>query len=457
MPADLIDRLNPKALAVVNFAMSESRKLSAEDCGTEFLLLGLLDSRMSIAARALNSFSLGFEDVKCDVEKLAQHAARTSESIAFSRELVEVLELADLAANKMNVDYIGTEHLLLGIIDEACATASRGGAALLLSRRGVDLQELRQRVLDLFDEDFQTVSDSAGEDEQLLPITSKSQLPLFKRSQVAWSELFFAFHVAIVLASFVVLLVYLPAFWREPAIQLLGLPYYKSIPHPWTVFGIDQNGHLIWAHWRLVLMLGVLVFALLRLDLRLRCPKMNCSDEFIRQLKIERNKVPKSVQSLLLKRGFKIVATPSVATLLPVSLWSYKSRHEKGKGIESVLGVCHQGMIVVAEFYKDSANWKRVDVADTLFHEVGHAVDECLKVSSSDEFRLAVKDDWANMSDSDQERFVSYFESRTNGPSETFAELGSYVLGASDYLGLRAALPKTYTFVQRLYNEEFNC
>jgi ATP-dependent Clp protease ATP-binding subunit ClpA len=129
----------------VVLAQEEARMLNHNYIGTEHLLLGLVHEGEGIAAKALESLGVGLETVRLQVEEMiGQGQQAPSGHIPFTPRVKKVLELANREAEDLGHNYIGTEHLLLGLIREG-----DGVAAQVLARLGVDLAAARLQVTGL--------------------------------------------------------------------------------------------------------------------------------------------------------------------------------------------------------------------------------------------------------------------------------------------------------------------
>jgi ATP-dependent Clp protease ATP-binding subunit ClpC len=140
----MFERFTDRARRVVVLAQEEARMLQHNYIGTEHLLLGLVHESEGVAAKALESLGIGLEAVRQQVKEIigqGQHAP--SGHIPFTPRAKKVLELALREAIQLGHNYIGTEHILLGLIREG-----DGVAAQVLVRLGADLDRTRQRVID---------------------------------------------------------------------------------------------------------------------------------------------------------------------------------------------------------------------------------------------------------------------------------------------------------------------
>jgi ATP-dependent Clp protease ATP-binding subunit ClpA len=141
----MFERFTDRARRVVVLAQEEARMLNHDYIGTEHLLLGLIHEGRGVAAKALESLGISLEVVRQQVEEiigLGQQAP--SGHIPFTPRAKKVLELSLREALQLGQDYIGTEHILLGMIREG-----DGVAAQVLVKLGADLNRVRQRVIQL--------------------------------------------------------------------------------------------------------------------------------------------------------------------------------------------------------------------------------------------------------------------------------------------------------------------
>ena len=130
---------------MVVLAQEEARLLNHNYIGTEHLLLGLIREGHGVAARALEQLGISLEAVRSRVEEIIGHGgAAPSGHIPFTPRAKKVLELSLREALQLGHNYIGTEHILLGLIREG-----EGVAAQVLARMGADLSQVRQEVIQL--------------------------------------------------------------------------------------------------------------------------------------------------------------------------------------------------------------------------------------------------------------------------------------------------------------------
>jgi ATP-dependent Clp protease ATP-binding subunit ClpC len=139
----LFQRFSDSARRVVVLAQEEARKLNHNYIGTEHLLLGLIQEGEGVAAKALETFQVNLEAVRGQVvEVIGRGSSAPSGHIPFTPRAKKVLELSLREALQLGHNYIGTEHILLGLIREG-----EGVAAKVLVKIGVDLERLRNQVL----------------------------------------------------------------------------------------------------------------------------------------------------------------------------------------------------------------------------------------------------------------------------------------------------------------------
>ena len=141
----MFQRFTDRARQVVVLAQTEARRLDHNYIGTEHILLGLIREGEGVAAKALESLGISLEAVRQQVEEIiGQGQQAPSGHIPFTPRAKKVLELSLREAQQLGHDYIGTEHILLGLIREG-----DGVAAQVLVRLGADLNRVRQQVIQL--------------------------------------------------------------------------------------------------------------------------------------------------------------------------------------------------------------------------------------------------------------------------------------------------------------------
>jgi ATP-dependent Clp protease ATP-binding subunit ClpC len=141
----VFERFTDRARRVVVLAQQEARNLDHDYIGTEHLLLGLVSEGEGIAALALGQLGISLERIRGDVEAIVGRGSKPqSGHIPFTPRAKKVLELSLREALQLGHSYIGTEHILLGLVREG-----EGVAAQVLVRLGADLDRVRETVTEL--------------------------------------------------------------------------------------------------------------------------------------------------------------------------------------------------------------------------------------------------------------------------------------------------------------------
>src|SRR5213594_3603283 len=141
----MFERFTDRARRVVVLAQQEARMLDHNYIGTEHILLGLIHEGEGVAAQALTTMGIGLDAVRGQVEQIiGQGQAAPTGHIPFTPRAKKVLELSLREALQLGHNYIGTEHILLGLIREG-----EGVAAQVLQKLGADLNRVRQQVIQL--------------------------------------------------------------------------------------------------------------------------------------------------------------------------------------------------------------------------------------------------------------------------------------------------------------------
>ncbi|KAA1374877.1 ATP-dependent Clp protease ATP-binding subunit [Aeromicrobium fastidiosum] len=164
----MFERFTDRARRVVVLAQEEARMLSHNYIGTEHILLGLIHEGEGVAAKALESLDISLEAVRGQVEDIiGQGQQAPSGHIPFTPRAKKVLELSLREALQLGHSYIGTEHILLGLIREG-----EGVAAQVLVKLGADLNRVRQQVIQLVSGFQGKEAESAGAPSESAPSTS---------------------------------------------------------------------------------------------------------------------------------------------------------------------------------------------------------------------------------------------------------------------------------------------
>ncbi len=142
----MLERFTERARKVMLLAKEEAKRFNHDYIGTEHILLGLIREGEGVAAAVLQSLGLSLDRIRLEVEKIVQPGPSTmvSGDIPFTPTSKKVLDLATDEARALGHNYIGTEHLLLGLIREG-----EGVASQVLLNLGLDLQKVRAEILEL--------------------------------------------------------------------------------------------------------------------------------------------------------------------------------------------------------------------------------------------------------------------------------------------------------------------
>jgi ATP-dependent Clp protease ATP-binding subunit ClpA len=140
----MFERFTDRARRVVVLAQEEARLLNHNYIGTEHMLLGLIHEGEGVAAKALESLGISLEAVRAQVEEeiIGQDQSAPTGHIPFTPRPKKVFELSLREALQLGHNYIGTEHILLGLVREG-----EGVAAQVLVKLGADLARVRQQVI----------------------------------------------------------------------------------------------------------------------------------------------------------------------------------------------------------------------------------------------------------------------------------------------------------------------
>ena len=141
------ERFTQTAVTAISIAQGESRRLGHQYIGTEQILLGLLGEGSGLGSQFLISVGVNLENAQIEVEKIiGRGKGNIPLDIPFTPRAKQALELSVEQSGQLGVNYIGTEHLLLGILCEAAIGRGQGVAIRVLQNLGVDLVSLEQRL-----------------------------------------------------------------------------------------------------------------------------------------------------------------------------------------------------------------------------------------------------------------------------------------------------------------------
>ncbi|MBN1256534.1 MAG: AAA family ATPase, partial [Planctomycetes bacterium] len=143
----MFEKFTDRARKVIRLARQEAERLGHEFIGTEHILLGLVKEGSGVAANVLENLNIDLEKVRLEVEKYVSASTETmssATSLPFTPKAKKVLEFAMDEARSLEHNYIGTEHLLLGLLRE-----QEGMAAQVLLNLNIKLEDVRAEVMDL--------------------------------------------------------------------------------------------------------------------------------------------------------------------------------------------------------------------------------------------------------------------------------------------------------------------
>ena len=144
----MFERFTDRARRVVVYAQDEARELDHNFIGTEHILLGLVHEGEGVGVKALESLGISLETVRQRVEEIVGHGQHASTGhIPFTPQAKKVLEQSLVESRHLGHPYIGTEHILVGLIRQG-----DGVAAQVLTALGADLDRVRQEVIRLLAE-----------------------------------------------------------------------------------------------------------------------------------------------------------------------------------------------------------------------------------------------------------------------------------------------------------------
>jgi len=154
----MFERFTEKAIKVVMLAQEEARRLGHNFVGTEQIMLGLIGEGTGIAAKVLKSMGISLKEARVEVEKIiGRGSGFVAVEIPFTPRAKRVLELALEEARQLGHNYIGTEHLLLGLLREG-----EGVAARVLENLDADPAKIRSQVIRMVGESQEAVGAGAG-------------------------------------------------------------------------------------------------------------------------------------------------------------------------------------------------------------------------------------------------------------------------------------------------------
>ena len=154
----MFERFTDRARKVMQLANQEAQRFNHEYIGTEHILLGLVKEGSGVAANVLKNLDVDLRKIRLEVEKLVQSGPEmvTMGKLPHTPRAKKVIEYAVEEARNLNHNYVGTEHLLLGLLRE-----EEGVAAQVLRNLGLKLEDVREEVLNLLGHSVDTGSESA--------------------------------------------------------------------------------------------------------------------------------------------------------------------------------------------------------------------------------------------------------------------------------------------------------
>jgi ATP-dependent Clp protease ATP-binding subunit ClpC len=170
----MFDRFTERARKVMGLARQEAQRFGHDYIGTEHVLLGLVQEGNGVAAQVLKNLDVEMKKIRIEVEKLVKNGTNTVSmgQLPFTPRAKKVLELALEEAQSLGHNYIGTEHLLLGLIKE-----NEGIAAQVLMNLEVKLEEVREEVLELLGSPSPEKEAPEGREEEEEAAPGKSKTP----------------------------------------------------------------------------------------------------------------------------------------------------------------------------------------------------------------------------------------------------------------------------------------
>src|SRR5215510_185588 len=170
----MFDRFTDRAKKVMNLARQEAQRFNHEYLGTEHILLGLVQEGSGVAANVLKNMGIDLNKIRTEVEKIVKTSPSmvTMGQLPFTPRAKKVLELSMEEAGNLGHNYIGTEHLLLGLIKE-----NEGIAAKVLTNLGVKLEDVREEVLEFLGAEHGEEEEEEQSEQPIGQAQGKSKTP----------------------------------------------------------------------------------------------------------------------------------------------------------------------------------------------------------------------------------------------------------------------------------------
>src|SRR4026207_76715 len=165
-----MNNFTPRAQQVLQLARKEADRFNPNYVGTEHLLLGLIKLGQGVAVNVLQKMGLDLETVRMEVEKQVGTGPETKMvgNIPYPPRVKKVLALAAKEAKALNHSYVGTEHILLGLLREGDGVAAR-----VLKNLDVDIEQTRQEILKELDPNFSAQDEGASSEAPEKPSAEK--------------------------------------------------------------------------------------------------------------------------------------------------------------------------------------------------------------------------------------------------------------------------------------------
>ncbi len=170
----MYERFTDRARKVMQLANQEAQRFNHEYIGTEHILLGLVKEGSGVAANVLKNLDIDLRKIRLEVEKIVQSGPDmvTMGKLPQTPRAKKVIEYSIEEARNLNHNYVGTEHLLLGLLRE-----QEGVAAQVLMNLGLKLEEVREEVLNLLGHNMPTEESGSGSSGERQPSKGKSKTP----------------------------------------------------------------------------------------------------------------------------------------------------------------------------------------------------------------------------------------------------------------------------------------
>src|SRR5436309_14072835 len=172
--AGMYERFTDRARKVMQLANQEAQRFNHEYIGTEHILLGLVKEGSGVAANVLKNLDIDLRKIRLEVEKIVQSGPDmvTMGKLPQTPRAKKVIEYSIEEARNLNHNYVGTEHLLLGLLRE-----QEGVAAQVLMNLGLRLEDVREEVLNLLGHNMETDESSEGPSGERQATKGKSKTP----------------------------------------------------------------------------------------------------------------------------------------------------------------------------------------------------------------------------------------------------------------------------------------